>query len=204
MTTNRDNTKLADQVSSMVDALNATLTEIAKQTKYDAATKTSSPLTGNSTVRQVQQMLAEALTGSADSTPSSLGISLGRDGKVSFDKAKFLEAYNRDPAATQALFTPGATPGVGARLVSVVDRAINATDGLLTSAAGRSHQGGRRPGHADRGLPGAPRQAAGDAADAVHRHGDRAQQPPLPVLLAGQPTQQPQRMTPTSVEIPRW
>jgi flagellar hook-associated protein 2 len=132
----RDSGKLADQVAGMVDTLNAALDEIRAQTKYDAATGKAAALNGNSTIRQIQNLLAEAISGTATSTPALAGIKLERDGKVTFDRAKFLEAYTRDPAGTQAIFSTGTEPGLAARLVSVVDRSINATDGLLTSAQG--------------------------------------------------------------------
>jgi flagellar hook-associated protein 2 len=104
---------LAKNISAMVDAANAALDEIATQTKYDPATKTGSPLTGDSAVRRLSQNLTkavtEAITQSSLVSPGLAGVSVDRSGKVTFDQAKFSDAYAKDPAAVERLFVQGAT-----------------------------------------------------------------------------------------------
>jgi flagellar hook-associated protein 2 len=104
---------LAKNISAMVDAANAALDEIATQTKYDPATKTGSPLTGDAAVRRLAQNLTkavtEAITQSSLVSPALGGVSVDRNGKVTFDQAKFSDAYAKDPAAVERLFVQGAT-----------------------------------------------------------------------------------------------
>jgi len=104
---------LADKVSALVDAVNATLSEIAARTAYDPATKTAASLTGNSAVRRLGQSLnqavIEAVSQSALKAPGLAGVSTDRTGKITFDRAKFLDAYQADPTAVSRLFVQGAS-----------------------------------------------------------------------------------------------
>jgi flagellar hook-associated protein 2 len=112
---------IAAKFQAMVDAANATLTEIGNQTAYDAGAKKGSPLTGDFMVRQMNQTLLSAVsagltyanpeyTGTGDNVhPATLdggsfrkyGIQLTRDGLLSFDAAKFKESYDIDPVGIQ-------------------------------------------------------------------------------------------------------
>jgi flagellar hook-associated protein 2 len=97
----------------MVDAANEALAEITTQTKYDAGTKTASPLTGDTAVRRLAQNLTkavtEAITQSSLVSPGLAGVSVDRTGKVTFDQTKFLDAYAKDATAVERLFVQGAT-----------------------------------------------------------------------------------------------
>jgi flagellar hook-associated protein 2 len=108
-----DSASLADKVSGLVDAVNATLTEIATRTAFDPATKKSASLTGNVSVRRLGQELTQAVLStvkqSALSAPGLSGVSTDRNGKITFDRAKFLAAYEKDPTAVRRLFVQGAT-----------------------------------------------------------------------------------------------
>jgi flagellar hook-associated protein 2 len=69
-------------------------------------------------------------------------MSLGRDGVVTFDRAKFLAAYQSDPAAVTAAFTSGgagtADDGIAERLRLVSEAATDSVTGTITTAiAGR-------------------------------------------------------------------
>jgi flagellar hook-associated protein 2 len=111
---------MADKFQAFVDAANAALTEVTNQTKYDAGTKTGSPLTGDFMVRQLSQSILSQIsqglsytdtTTNADGTTSStpvkfgslaqLGIQLDKTGQLTFDKDKFTAAYNADPTAVK-------------------------------------------------------------------------------------------------------
>jgi flagellar hook-associated protein 2 len=115
VTSASDVSGIAAKVQAMVDAANATLTEISGQTAYDASTKTSSPLTGDFSVRQMSQEILGAVSRGlsfpdpdSTSTPpatidfgslSKLGIQLNRSGQLTFDASKFTAKYNEDPTA---------------------------------------------------------------------------------------------------------
>ena len=120
-----DSAGIADKVSALVDAVNATLTEIAARTAYDPATKKSASLTGNSAVRRLAQSLNQAVVStvsqSALSAPGLAGVSTDRNGKITFDRARFLDAYQKDPAAVRRLFVQGATSTGSVSFVGATD-----------------------------------------------------------------------------------
>lgn len=127
---------VADGVAKLVDALNATLAEMTRTGSYDSATKRSGPLYGDGAVRSLRSSLMSAATGSSDSSPGLVGVSVQRDGTVKFDRAKFLEALAKDPAGVQSTLGEA---GLAGRLVTVADTATRAQGavggtGLLTGA----------------------------------------------------------------------
>lgn len=103
ISTESDVAGVADKFQTLVDAANATLAEISKQTAYDAASKKGSPLTGDFMVRQISStILSKVSSGLTDfGSLSGLGIQLTRDGQLSFDRDKFVSAYNADPTKIQ-------------------------------------------------------------------------------------------------------
>jgi flagellar hook-associated protein 2 len=108
---------IAGKFQALVDAANATLAEVSKQTAYDPGTQKASPLTGDFMVRQLSQAMLSAVstglsytkTDSKTNTTSTvdfgslaqLGIQLNRDGQLSFDAGKFTASYSEDPARIQ-------------------------------------------------------------------------------------------------------
>jgi flagellar hook-associated protein 2 len=141
-----DTGKLADRMQSLVDAANAALTDIGSQTAYDPATRTGKPLAGNFTVRQLEQSLLSSVSNGKALYGSfkQLGVALDRGGKLTFDRAAFLTAYQADPAKTQAAVTTGlADPtkippvlatGLADLLQTVAKAATDTTTGTLTLA----------------------------------------------------------------------
>jgi flagellar hook-associated protein 2 len=104
---------IAAKFKALVDAANGTLTEVSKQTAYDAANKIRSPLTGDFMVRQMSQSILGSVSSGLSYTDTSatvvkfgslskLGIQLDKTGQLSFDAAKFTAAYNADPTSIQA------------------------------------------------------------------------------------------------------
>lgn len=108
---------IADKFQALVDAANAALSEVSKQTAYDSSSNSGSPLTGDFMVRQMSQSILSAVSqgltytddtvkdADGNSTTvkfgslSKLGIQLDRNGQLTFDKEKFTAAYNADPTA---------------------------------------------------------------------------------------------------------
>jgi flagellar hook-associated protein 2 len=109
VTTDAD--KITSKVQAMVDAANAAITEINKQTSYDQATNAKGALLGDSSIAALKQnILSLASTGiGAVATPSLLGIQVTRTGSVSFDPSKFQDALRANPARTQTFFVPAGT-----------------------------------------------------------------------------------------------
>lgn len=104
VTVGRDGSALADKIDKMVQALNAALSEIATQTAYDPTSKQAGPLLSDFAVRELQQTLLETVPGM-----SAAGVSLTKDGKVTFDKTVFANAYAADPNGIAALFERSGT-----------------------------------------------------------------------------------------------
>jgi flagellar hook-associated protein 2 len=97
-----DGSAVADKVSKLVDSANSILSDIATKSTYSTTTKTGGPFTGESTVRSLQQNIL-----STASAAGAAGVSLTRDGKLSFDRASFLTSFASDPAKVAQSF--GAT-----------------------------------------------------------------------------------------------
>lgn len=111
-----DTAGIAAKFQAMIDAANATLTEIGSQTAYDPATKKGSTLTGDFMVRQMSQTIMSAVSVGLTykkkdvnnveqkiefGSLKQFGIELQRDGKLKFDAEKFTTAYNTDPSRIQ-------------------------------------------------------------------------------------------------------
>jgi len=108
---------IASKFQALVDAANATLTEISNQTAYDPGTKKASPLTGDFMVRQLSQVMLGAVSTGLSYTKTDsktnitstvdfgslaqLGIQLNRDGQLTFDAGKFTASYSEDPTRIQ-------------------------------------------------------------------------------------------------------
>lgn len=105
-----DGEGMAAKVAGLVTSANAVLEEIAKLTAYDQATKRKSVLTGDATMRGLQQRLLDMVSTSVGGRSlSEVGVELTRAGRLEFDKATFDAEYASDPAGTEALFRPGGT-----------------------------------------------------------------------------------------------
>lgn len=131
----RDTGALADRVSKLVDAVNTALTGMAKQQAYDADTKTAGPLMGDSLVRRLRSSLGLAATdavgGNTIGSPGLAGIAIQRDGTLKFDRTKFIEQYENDPAAVEALL--GAGTGMAGRLEALAKSSKTQIDATVKS-----------------------------------------------------------------------
>ena len=98
-------------VEAFVKAYNEVASALSSATTYNAATKTAATLTGDSTARNVQNLLRTGLSanfaGLGDaSSLSQLGISFAKDGTLSLDSSKFSAALS-DPKKDVAAFFTG-------------------------------------------------------------------------------------------------
>ncbi|WP_433792327.1 flagellar filament capping protein FliD [Actinoplanes sp. CA-252034] len=119
-----DSTAIADKIQAMVAAANEALSEISSQTKYDVDTRKGSPLTGDFTVRQMNQSLLSQISNGLTYTKTlstdadndnvkdtatvefgslkQLGITLSKDGsQFEFSASAFNDAYVKDPVGIQ-------------------------------------------------------------------------------------------------------
>lgn len=141
VTVDRNAEGLADKAQKIVDLANALRADIDKATSYDAATRKSSALTGDSTLRrlvsEINTAISSAVPGATPASPGLAGVSAAKDGKFTFDRAKFITAFRADPAGMAKLFAQSATATNGSvSLVAAGDRAIGGTyDLVITTAA---------------------------------------------------------------------
>jgi len=103
------NTKsVSTLVESFVTAYNQLQTTLGNLTKYDAAQKRASVLTGDGTVRQIQtqlrSILGSSLPSGAFTTLSQAGVQFKADGTLALDSAKLDTALHANPAAVTQLF----------------------------------------------------------------------------------------------------
>jgi flagellar hook-associated protein 2 len=103
---------IAAKVQAMVDNANVALNEIASQNKVKTGDIGAGPLVGDNAMRKLSQDILSAVSGGADglgtnggaASFSQAGVSVDRNGALTFDKAAFLTAYAADPVTTQKLF----------------------------------------------------------------------------------------------------
>ncbi len=116
-----DVSAMTAKMQAYVDAANAAFDEIKTQTAFDAETRKGSPLTGDFTIRQMNQQTLSLMSGSLNYTKntykddgsidtstdvafgslSQLGIQLDATGKLSFSASDFEKAYAADPGRIQ-------------------------------------------------------------------------------------------------------
>ena len=133
-----DASAVATKVQALVSAMNNTIAYIADRTKYDATSKAAGGLIGDSTTRSVQAAIYQAITGTGQDL-SSMGLGIARDGKVSFDSAKFMTAYEKSPSTVNAFFQAGTlasstSAGMANRLLTAASSSTDSVDGLITTA----------------------------------------------------------------------
>jgi flagellar hook-associated protein 2 len=142
---------VAAKVQSLVDALNATLTTVKTYTSN--ATGSTAPLRGDYSVTSLAGKLLDAVSGAVgkDGSPAKVGFQLSRDGKITFDKAKFVAALKDTPDLAQRMVAGSAASnadgivgnaddvapvtGLASRLLAVSKSASDATTGTLVALA---------------------------------------------------------------------
>lgn len=103
----RDTDASVERVKKLVDGVNGLLDELKKlgATSTDASAR--GPLASDPLVRDLSMQLRNVVASISGSgpygTPSSIGVSLTRDGKLAFDPAKLRSALAADPDAVAAM-----------------------------------------------------------------------------------------------------
>ncbi|MFL6099044.1 MAG: flagellar filament capping protein FliD [Actinomycetales bacterium] len=135
-----DRDSIATAVQAMVDAANAVLSEITKQTATGTVnangTRTGQgALAGDTSVKAMTTSIISAVTSALGGGVSAAryGIQSTRDGTLTFDKSAFQAAYNADPDGTRAAVAPTTGTGVAQRLATVADRATDPVSGTITT-----------------------------------------------------------------------
>ncbi len=132
ITVSRDAASRSDAVKTLVDNVNSVLSMIATQSSVNADRSKSGALAGDATVRRAATELVSSLYPGGNVSMSQFGLGVDRSGRITFDSAKFTEAYAADPAAVTAALT--GPDGFGARVQEVAEAASDKYDGYVTSA----------------------------------------------------------------------
>lgn len=121
-------------IDGLVTAFNQAFDRIKELSSYDSETEQGGPLLGDSAVQTLERRLYRLLsthtagaTG-AISSLSQIGVRLS-NGKLTFDKTKFEQAYQREPQAVTDFFSK-ASVGFGSIAKKELD-ALTGTDGLI-------------------------------------------------------------------------
>ncbi len=123
-----DSNGMADKMAEMVAQANSVLSFIDKNSTYDLVNKTGGVLVGDGMGRDLRAQITDAVIGTSSSTPSLSGVSVARDGAITFDKAVFLAAYAKDPTTVTATMT-----AMSQQLADVATEASSPTSGYLTT-----------------------------------------------------------------------
>ena len=135
----RDATTVSTSVKDFVDSYNALQKAITDATAYDFVNKTRSVLTGDSAARNIQSQVRSLLTAITAATPngfsnlSQVGISVTRDGSLSFDSSRFTTALSSYPDDVSALFAGSdGADGFGAKIDKLI-RGLTSDTGTIGS-----------------------------------------------------------------------
>lgn len=118
---------MATKLQAFVKAANDALGTVSSNSKWDSEKKTGGALIGDSMTRGLTQDLQNAFIGSSSALPSTLGISIERDGTLKFDKTKFVANYKSDPDSVTK-----AAGEIATKVGEVSKQATSAADGTLT------------------------------------------------------------------------
>ncbi len=107
----RDTATIEEKISEFVAAFNDAIQRIDQYDFFDVDAEARGPLLGNSTTAQVRGALIRVVQGRATGVQtqfqflSQVGIRIGANSNLTFDRARFQEALDEDYDAVENLFT---------------------------------------------------------------------------------------------------
>ena len=147
-----DTESITNKVSALVDAVNAALSTVKTYTSN--APGSTATLKGDYALTSLASRMLNAVSEAlgADGSPAKIGLQLTRDGKVTFDKAKFATAIKDTPDLAQRMIsgTPAgngpdgavgggddlaAVPGIAAKILAISKAASDSTTGSIVALA---------------------------------------------------------------------
>lgn len=131
-----DGSKMASQVSALVDAANKILSTISTETAYNPSTRIAGPLNGQTSLgalaQRILSIVGNAIGTSAagsDGTPGeSAGLAITPTGTITFNQSAFVAAYNANPSAVRSMFTVGGTFSPASATYAGQVNVVGATD----------------------------------------------------------------------------
>jgi flagellar hook-associated protein 2 len=112
VTVSPNGTQLANQIQSLVQAANQVLSDINTYAGYNYQTNSGGPLMGDSTLNELTSSVLGAIAqalGQQGLSTQQVGITLEKNGQISFDPQTFAQAYDQNPSAVTSLFVRSGT-----------------------------------------------------------------------------------------------
>jgi flagellar hook-associated protein 2 len=134
----QDDAAVKDNIKGFVDSYNSLLTSIAKLSSYDAKTKVSGALQGDSMIRslesQLRKLVSERVTvDGGDIALYEIGLKTDRDGKLSIDSTKLDSSIKANMNGIQSLFSTKDT-GLANRFADLANTYVK-TGGAIDSGS---------------------------------------------------------------------
>jgi flagellar hook-associated protein 2 len=137
-TVEKDGAAMRAKLEKVVSSYNDMLSYYNTSRTFNAETGASGPLVGESTTRRAIEDLSGLISnaykvqGSNLRSLAELGISTGRDGKLTLDTAAFDKAYAADSASVEAFLTDKAS-ALEAVAVRIEDTYVDSDAGILVN-----------------------------------------------------------------------
>lgn len=137
----RDIDKTVTAIQAFVDQYNSVMSFISEKTDYDPETKRAGTLQGDSTLMRIEMNLRNYIMDSVDTESdynqlAMIGISIDKDGVMSFDSSKLEEALAKAPEDIMKLFIADTDDGdsfdgIAIRLDNYLDMLLQTNTGLI-------------------------------------------------------------------------
>lgn len=132
---NNDRATLESAIDRFVSQYNTTVSRIDELTFFNADAATTGVLFGRSEIVRIESGLSQLITGRLPRSGSirsavDLGLKIGQDGKLEFDKSKFRDALEADPEGVKNFVTREET-GFVARIDSLIEQFAGVDGGVL-------------------------------------------------------------------------
>ena len=131
----QDNEAIADKVQDFVDKYNELIGTLASDTKYDPDTKQAGIFQGEGSVTSLKLAISRLTLGTAPNGKglADFGIDVTRDGTMTLDRSRLMEALDKQSTTVQETFAgTDAEPGVFLRLKNYLSDAAVGKDSLLS------------------------------------------------------------------------
>lgn len=132
-----DSAALEKTLEEFITAYNGVVTTIASTTRFDAASGSSAPLTGDAMTRGIQSALRTILSAPTEGAPAladtlaELGITTQSDGKLKLDRSVLGKALDEVPDAALRLFS--GENGLVKRLETTLKDYLDSSEGMLAT-----------------------------------------------------------------------
>jgi flagellar hook-associated protein 2 len=136
ITVTGNNSAITSTVKDLVDSFNAVNKIVNDQFKLDPNTNRQGSAAGDASLRGVLSRLRSELSsaggiGVGYKYLSDIGVKFQKDGSLTLDESKLVDALGADPTGVANLFL-AVQNGIGKRIPDAVDDYVSAVDGALT------------------------------------------------------------------------